>query len=106
MCSQSPGFQYQVDFSKVDGTHILFGLFGEQGLAGISDASDFEKIDRISSFLGAVTDVFCGNKNKVHVTAHFTMYSGRTFLLKENCAKCSGLEKIYQNFMKKFRNLN
>lgn len=73
VAKQSSGFDLQVGFSKVDRTHKCSGLFDEQGLIGMLETSDSERVDQVLPFLGALADVFYGNENKAAVTKVCTM---------------------------------
>lgn len=51
--------QMNVDFSESEGTHQISSFFGEHRLAGILEASDFEKHDQVSRFFGTIAIVIC-----------------------------------------------
>lgn len=51
------------------------------------EASNFERIDQVSSFLGAIFDVFCGNVNKASVTEVFILYSDLNIIMKSELAQ-------------------
>ena len=70
----SPGFQMRVNLNKEKGIGRLNGLFLENGLAGLLQASDFDRIDKVSPFLGAMADSFCGNSRKAEITKVYTRY--------------------------------
>lgn len=77
----SPGFQLGVDFSKGESSINLSGLFREDGLIGMLEASNFENIDQVSPFLGAVTYVFSVNEATADTTKISTKYSNLLMIL-------------------------
>lgn len=82
VAKQSPGSGLQVDFSKANKTRNTSGLFVEEGLIGMLEASDNNRIDHVSPVLDAIVDVFCENDYKALVTKVLTLYSDINTTLK------------------------
>lgn len=65
---------HRVDFSKGYSQSCTTGVFSEHGLVGILEASDYAKLDQVSSFLGSITDGMCRIECKPETTELFTRY--------------------------------
>lgn len=70
----SPGFHRNVKFSKIRSSHNLSGLFREDGLTGVFETFNLEKVDQASSFLGAISDIFWTNEAGAYSTKVFEIY--------------------------------
>lgn len=70
----SPGIQMSVNLNKEKGMGRLNELFLETGLAALLQGFDFERIEKVSPFLGAMADSFCGNSRKAKITQFYTRY--------------------------------
>lgn len=57
-----PTVQLKVDFSNGGSLHNMRSLFGENYLVEMLEAFDFKHIDQVSTFLGAIEDIFCENE--------------------------------------------
>lgn len=58
-------------------------MFPRKGLIGMLEASDFEKIDQMFPFFGAVTDNLCGNEDVAQVKEAFNLYSELLLMLHQ-----------------------
>lgn len=63
-----------LDFRKSYQTKYLNGFFRDAGLTGRLEASDYDAVDLVSLFLGALADEFCGLYKTAEVTKVFTQY--------------------------------
>ncbi|NJK52916.1 MAG: hypothetical protein HC936_08975 [Leptolyngbyaceae cyanobacterium SU_3_3] len=72
--SEAPGYGLKVDFSKPGNSSRLTGLFNENGLHGMLEASDYDAVDNVSPFLGAIVDSLCGLNSTAEVTKAMTEY--------------------------------
>lgn len=70
--SKAPGYGLKVDFSKAENGDRLTGPYNENGQHGMVEASDFEAVDNVSSFFGALVDAFCGLSRTTDVTSAMT----------------------------------
>lgn len=72
---KSSGYGITIDFSKGDAVSACSsGLLLETGLVRMLEAYDYDSLDQIFPFLGALADVFCCNLKKPEVTRVFTLY--------------------------------
>lgn len=96
VAKQFLGFGLQVEISKADRIHNLSGLLGERSLIGTLKASNFERINQVSSFLEAIFDFFCENqKKKALVTKVITLYSDlNNTLMRELTPPCCTEEEL------------
>lgn len=69
-----PGFGLKSDFLKEVSGDRLSGVYNETGLLGMLKSADFEFIDLISSFIGAIVDISWGNVNNALETKVITEY--------------------------------
>ena len=63
-----------MDFSKGIINENLSGFFTDSGILGMLEASDLDRIDEVSPFLGAIIDRCCGETKNAPVTTVFTLY--------------------------------
>ena len=71
----SVGYGIVVDFSKGKHEGRLSGLFSDNGLIGMLEASDYKDIENVSPFLGAIVDRCCGEVKEAPVTRTLTMFN-------------------------------
>lgn len=71
----SSGYGLHVDFSKGETAGRLSGFFTETGVVGMLEAQNFDTLDMVAPFLGAVVDTCCGTEEKAPVTNTYVAYS-------------------------------
>lgn len=68
-------FQLNNDISKKGSPHSISKLSRINGLAGRFHASDFQKIDQVSTFLWAVLNLLCENKAGAYTSKVIVIYA-------------------------------
>lgn len=71
----STGFSLHADFSRGDKGCCLAGLFTEAGIAGKLGAKDYDRVDNVAPFLGAIVDCCRDTVKDCPVTFLFTFYA-------------------------------
>lgn len=56
----SPAYDLRVDLSKWEAVGKMSGVFNIEGVSSILEASDYDRVDLVSSFLGKIVDRCCG----------------------------------------------
>lgn len=72
--SSSRGYGLHVDFSSGESGLRLSGFFTEHGIVGMLEAKDYDVMDMVSPFIGAIIDRCCGLVDVATVTSSFTQY--------------------------------
>lgn len=70
----SGGFGLTIEFSKDHCLGNRTGLFSEIGLVRMLEASDYNSVDQVSPFFGAITDSFRKNVFYSEVTKVSTLF--------------------------------
>lgn len=71
-----------VDLSKTEMSSFLIGLVSEHGLTDMLRATAYDSLDKMFLFLGAFTDVLCGNGNELEIKKFFTKYDEPSLCLQ------------------------
>ena len=71
----SKGHGIHVDYSKGVVGPRLNGFFTENGIIGMLEGKDYEAMDIVSPFLGAILDMCCGEQDNAPITRTYTKYS-------------------------------
>lgn len=71
---RSPGYNLRLDFFKRETGVSVEGFFSDHGVMGTLDASDYENVDKVSPFPGAIIDRFCGFTETAVTAAAYAQY--------------------------------
>lgn len=72
---RSPGYGIHCDYSKGECGGRLNGFFTETGIVGMLEAKEYDSVDMVSPFLGAIIDACCGLTDTADVTQSYTDYA-------------------------------
>lgn len=72
--SKAPGYKLKVNFSKIGNSDRLTGLFHENGLHGMLEASVFDAVKSFYPFPAALVDACCGLNSTAKITSALTEY--------------------------------
>lgn len=67
-------FGQQIDFSMGESVLYRSGLLTENGLIGIVEETDSDMIDQVLLFLGAFSNVICGDEESADITRLYRSY--------------------------------
>ena len=71
----SKGYGIHVDYSKGVVGPRLNGFFTENGIIGMLEGKDYEAMDIVSPFLGAILDMCWGEQDNAPITRTYTKLS-------------------------------
>lgn len=89
-----------VDYSQGIIGGRLSGFFLDTGVIGMLEASDYDNMDMVSTFIAALIDTCCGTSEDAPVTESFTQYVDLNELISSRATVPGWIEEDFEKLTK------